>query len=67
MNELLQHGTWPARSVRIVGAAGLALALGACDQSGLDDVKPTATTAYHSAAPAAQQPPPATSTAPARE
>lgn len=41
-------------------AGAFALALGACAQHGLDDVKPTATTAYRTAPPAAaQQSPPA--------
>lgn len=31
----------------VAGAAGLILALAACAQHGPEDVKPTATTAYH--------------------
>lgn len=49
------HGAW----FRALGLVSAALALGACAQQGLDDVKPTATTAYHSSQPAAPQPAPA--------
>jgi len=42
--------------VPLLCSAGLALALAACAHSGFDDVKPTATTAYHSAQPDAVQP-----------
>jgi hypothetical protein len=47
-----------------VGAAALAALLCACVHDGLDDVKPTETTAYHSAPPAA--PSPGTAVAPAQ-
>lgn len=75
MNELSSCSTPRVRSLRgtgsgksSFGAAGLALVLtlAACAHTGTDDVKPTATTAYHSGAPAAQQPSPA-APAPARE
>ncbi|WP_242538595.1 hypothetical protein [Trinickia acidisoli] len=69
MNELSQRGTRPARCIRALGAAGFALALCACAHDGLDDVKPTATTAYRAPQPGAPQPSPATgpATAPTRE
>ncbi len=58
------RGSRRARGVQALYSAGFALALAACAHSGLDDVKPTATTAYHSAQPDAVQPdaaqPPAT-------
>lgn len=47
-------------SARLAACFASAFALGACAQHGLDDVKPTATTAYRTAPPAAaQQIPPA--------
>lgn len=46
-------------SGRCAATIGLAFTLGACAQSGLDDVKPTATTAYRTAQPGATQPAPA--------
>jgi hypothetical protein len=42
----------------VAGAAGLVLALAACAQHGLENVKPTATTAYHTPLPEAPQPAP---------
>lgn len=71
MNELFSCSTRrmrPIQGVGSLGAAGLALTLtlAACAHTGVDDVKPTATTAYHSSAPAAPQPSPA-APAPARE
>ncbi|WP_162878212.1 hypothetical protein [Trinickia diaoshuihuensis] len=71
MMALSQGGTRPTTWPRWLGAAttaaGLALALGACARSGVDDVKPTATTAYHSGEAGAPQPAPSTAPAPTRE
>lgn len=71
MNELLRRSTQPSRRLRwrmrTLGAAGLALALVACVHSNTDDVKPTATTAYHSGEPATQLPSVPASSPPARE
>ncbi len=67
MNDLSQYGTRPVIWVSALGAASIALALGACAQNGMDNVKPTATTAYHSGEAAAPQPAPATAPVPARE
>ncbi|MDG0023701.1 hypothetical protein [Trinickia sp. Y13] len=53
------HSAW----LRSLGLASAALALGACAQQGLDNVKPTATTAYHSSQPSAP-PAPAAESAP---
>ena len=64
MNELLRCSTRLTRWLRMLGAAGCALmlgALGACAHNGTDDVKPTATTAYHSGAQPPQPMPPAAS------
>lgn len=47
-----------ARGGLVVGAAGLILALAACAQHGPENVKPTATTAYHTPQPEAPQPAP---------
>lgn len=55
MNLPSQRGAPAAHRARMLGAATLALALGACAQTG-DDVKPTATTAYHSTQPGTAQP-----------
>ena len=71
MNELSPCSTRRMRPIQRMGSFGvaglaLALTLAACAHTGVDDVKPTATTAYHSGAPAAQQPSPATPS-PARE
>jgi hypothetical protein len=55
MNELSQRNARPARATPLVAlgvAAGCVLALAACAHGGPDDVKPTATTAYHSVQPA---------------
>jgi hypothetical protein len=67
MNSLSQYGTRPSMWVSVLGASSIALALGACAQNGMDNVKPTATTAYHSGEGAAPQPAPAAAPAPARE
>lgn len=56
MNELSRCSTWSIRCGSVLGAAGIAFALCACAHESGDDVKPTDTTAYHSAQPAAQQP-----------
>ncbi|TAM49582.1 MAG: hypothetical protein EPN57_24270 [Paraburkholderia sp.] len=53
-----RHSAW----IRVLGLVSAALALGACAQDGLDNVRPTATTAYHSSQPSA---PPAPSAEPA--
>lgn len=45
------------RGVQVLYSAGFVLALTACAHDGLDNVKPTATTAYHSGQPDAAQPP----------
>ena len=45
------------RGVQVLYSAGFVLALAACAHDGLDDVKPTATTAYHSGQPDTVQPP----------
>jgi len=50
------RGSRRRHGVPLLCSAGLALALAACAHSGFDDVKPTATTAYHSAQPGAVQP-----------
>ena len=64
MNQLSHCSMQFGRCGWAIGALGFALALCACAHDGGDDVKPTATTAYHSAAPAA--PPAGTSAAPAQ-
>jgi hypothetical protein len=45
------------RGLQVLYSGGFVLALAACAHDGLDDVKPTATTAYHSGQPDAVQPP----------
>ncbi len=57
MNEHLPRNARPTQWTHALGAAGLALALGACAHSGTDDVKPTDTTAYRSGGPAAPSTP----------
>lgn len=58
--DRVQRGQAPrqTRSSLVAGAAGLVLALAACAQHGLENVKPTATTAYHTPPPEAPQPAP---------
>ena len=56
MNALSQRNMLPACAAARLIAAGFALTLGACAHDGLDDVKPTATTAYHAGQPATPQP-----------
>ncbi|PMS20103.1 hypothetical protein C0Z18_11900 [Trinickia dabaoshanensis] len=68
MNDLSQCAAGRSVWANALGAAGFSLgvlALGACAQNGMDDVKPTATTAYHSGE--AVSPPSAPAPAPARE
>lgn len=58
-------GPYLARRLRALCGASLALSLalslslGACAHDGMDNVKPTATTAYHDATPPAPAPAPA--------
>jgi hypothetical protein len=56
MNEFPQRSTRSIRCTWALGAAGIALAFCACTRDNREDVKPTATTAYRSAQPGAQQP-----------
>jgi hypothetical protein len=44
------------RGLQVLYSGGFVLALAACAHDGLDDVKPTATTAYHSGQPDEVQP-----------
>jgi recombinational DNA repair protein (RecF pathway) len=60
MKKLLRRSarfTPLTRWMHALAAAGFALALTACAHNGADDVKPTATTAYHSGAPVTQPTP----------
>ena len=56
MNALSQCSIRPARAAALLMAGIFVPALGACAHDGLDEVKHTATTAYHAGQPAAPQP-----------